>query len=421
MPAARILSMAGSAANLPGSKHLFLRIPPHLSEFLGTCPLKPRGETCPGCEPLYRKERSSGPMFSSVRGFCELPPSESGELGTDVVRVANSGDGDRGNGKRMLTAAERDREVEPGVAEGEPGHGGRERARYGASIRTISGLLAIIAIVVLIRTLPIERLLQPIQTWVESLGVWGPVALGGIYVVAALLLIPGSILTLAAGALYGLALGTVIASLASTTAAAIAFLIARYLAREKVRRKVEQSPKLEAVDQAIGEQGWKIVAMLRLSPAVPFNLQNYLYGVTAIRFWPCVLVSWVSMLPGTFLYVYLGAIGKTAAVGRETTAAQWTVRIVGLVATVAVTAYLTWLARNAMAERTDIAEAEADGGKGHESRERAAGSRKSAEAGEASGKTAAFVAATIVLMALATWATLRGDAVRAFLEQWIGQ
>jgi uncharacterized membrane protein YdjX (TVP38/TMEM64 family) len=111
-------------------------------------------------------------------------------------------------------------------------------------------------------------------------------------------------------------------SVAYTTAAALAFLISRHVARDRVRRKVEVSPKLAAVDEAIGEQGWKIGALLRLSPAVPFSLQNYLYGVTGVRFWPAVLASWVAMLPGTFMYVYLGSLGKTAAAGRDTSAAE---------------------------------------------------------------------------------------------------
>ena len=105
-------------------------------------------------------------------------------------------------------------------------------------------------------------------------------------------------------------MGTIIVSLASTTGAALAFVIARYLARDSVARWVRRSPRFEAIDRAIGEEGWKIVALLRLSPAVPFNLQNYLYGLTKIRFWPCVLTSWAAMLPGTLMYVYLGVVGR---------------------------------------------------------------------------------------------------------------
>lgn len=209
------------------------------------------------------------------------------------------------------------------------------------------------------RTLATERFLGAVQVWIDSLGLWGPLALGVIYLLAALLFVPGSVLTLAAGAIYGVVLGTIIVSLASTTAAALAFLIARHVARDTVRRKVERSPRLAAVDEAIGEEGWKIVALLRLSPAVPFNLQNYLYGVTAVRFWPCVLASWVAMLPGTFMYVYLGSLGRAAAAGRDTSLAEWAFRGVGLLATIAVTVYVARLARNTIRRRTRIEEGEA--------------------------------------------------------------
>lgn len=232
--------------------------------------------------------------------------------------------------------------------------------RRATPIRWVSVALILVAAVLLMRTLPLGRALESVQGWIDSLGFWGPVALGVIYIVAVLLLIPASLLTLAAGALYGLLGGTIIASLASTTGAALAFLVARYIARDKVRRRIKESPKLAAVDEAIGEQGWKIVALLRLSPAVAFNLQNYLYGVTAIRFWPCVLASWIAMLPGTFLYVYLGSLGKTAAAGEETSTAEWTARGVGLVATVAVTVYLARLARNAIESRTKIEDEKED-------------------------------------------------------------
>lgn len=294
--------------------------------------------------------------------------------------------------------------------------------RRAGLIRWISAAAILIALVLLIRTLPTERVLGPVQEWVDSLGVWGPLALGAIYVVAALLLIPAWILTVAAGAIYGLILGTVIVSLASTTAVAVAFLVARYLAREKVRRRVEESPKLAAVDEAIGQQGWKIVALLRLSPAVPFNLQNYLYGVTAIRFWPCVLTSWIAMLPGTFLYVYLGSIGKTAAAGGETSVAQWIIRGIGLAATVAVTFYLAWLARNAIHKQTHIEEAEQPPQEpGDHSRQ--AGAVATGESDRPPAwpwPTLANAAAALLLLASAAWATARQDAVQRTVERFLG-
>lgn len=238
-----------------------------------------------------------------------------------------------------------------------PARGGRLTSflvRRAAVIRWSLFALILLAVLLLMRTVPTERLLGAVQVWIDGLGLWGPLALGVIYILAALLFVPGSLLTLAAGAIYGLSLGTIIVSLASTTAAALAFLIARHAARDTVRRKVERSPKLAAVDEAIGEEGWKIVVLLRLSPAVPFNLQNYLYGVMAVRFWPCVLASWVAMLPGTFTYVYLGSLGRTAAAGRDTSLAEWALRGIGLLATIAVTVYVARLARNTIRQRTKI-------------------------------------------------------------------
>ena len=136
------------------------------------------------------------------------------------------------------------------------------------------------------RAIPLETAVKALQSWVSGLGVWGPLIYAGIYAVAATLLVPGSALTLASGAIFGLLWGTISVSIGATTGAALSFLIGRYLARDRVTAWVAHNPKFDAIDKAIGEGGWKIVALLRLSPAVPFTLQNYLYGLTDIRFWP---------------------------------------------------------------------------------------------------------------------------------------
>lgn len=207
----------------------------------------------------------------------------------------------------------------------------------------------------------------PLQAWIESLGgtiealgPWGPAAFAGLYVLSTLLLLPGSLLTIAAGALFGAALGTATVSIASTLSASLAFLIARHFARDTITRLTERQPRFSAIDRAIGEQGWKIVGLLRLSPAMPFSVSNYLYGLTGIPFGSYVLVSWIAMLPGTFLYVYIGAVarvGVETAVQTEGTHAstlEWTFRIVGLLATIAVTILITRIARRALRETTDI-------------------------------------------------------------------
>jgi uncharacterized membrane protein YdjX (TVP38/TMEM64 family) len=229
--------------------------------------------------------------------------------------------------------------------------------RHAAAVRWVSLAVILLCVLLIVRQLPVPTLIQMLTDRVRGLGLWGPVVFGLVYAAAALLLVPGSALTLTAGALFGLGLGTVVVSVSATASAAAAFLIARHLARDRVARKVRQYPKFDAIDRAISEGGWKIVALLRLSPAVPFGLQNYFYGLTGIRFGTCVLTSWVAMLPGTFMYVYLGDVGRAgleaAGGGRTRGPAEWALTIVGLVATVAVTVYVTRLARRAIRQYAD--------------------------------------------------------------------
>lgn len=236
--------------------------------------------------------------------------------------------------------------------------------RYANIIRGVSLLLIVASVILLARALPVDSGVQALQSRISDLGAWAPLIFGVVYAIAATLLIPASALTLAGGAVFGLAVGTLTVWLSATTAAAMSFLIARYVARVKVEEIASRNPKFSAIDSAIGEGGWKIVALLRLSPAVPFNLQNYLYGLTAIRFWPCVGASAVFMLPGTFMYVYLGHLGGQGlaaasgggAGGRST--GQWALLVVGLLATIAVTVYVTRLANNAIKNQTAIAVAQ---------------------------------------------------------------
>lgn len=233
------------------------------------------------------------------------------------------------------------------------------RASRAASIvRWISlGALAV-GLVLLARGLPLERALSMVDGVVRGSGAWGPLIFGAAYVLGALLLLPGSVLTLAAGALFGPLLGTAAVSVASTATAALAFLIGRYAARGAVEGAARRRPVFGAIDRAVGEGGWRVVALLRLSPVVPFSIGNYLFGVTRVRFVPYVLASWLAMLPATFLYVYLGHAGRsglTAAsgAGTERTPAEWALLGAGLVATVVVTVLLTRRARAALKERTE--------------------------------------------------------------------
>ncbi|MEX0745477.1 MAG: VTT domain-containing protein [Phycisphaeraceae bacterium] len=228
------------------------------------------------------------------------------------------------------------------------------------------GSLAVIvlSLFALARLLPVESVVQALAGWIEGAGIWGPIAFILLYVAFTVFMLPGSILTILAGVVFGLLWGTVTVSIGSTLGVAATFLIGRYLARDAVAKKVQNHPRFAAVDRAVGEGGWKIVALLRLTPVVPFNVQNYLYGLTAIRFWPCVLASWLAMLPGTFLYVYLGYAGRAGleaaagAGGAETQRGigQWLLLAVGLVATVMVTIYVTKLARRAIRQQQGAAQ-----------------------------------------------------------------
>ncbi len=239
---------------------------------------------------------------------------------------------------------------------------GAKANQHSALIKWCSLGLIVVSLFWIARALPVDRVVEAINTWVQGFGFWGPFVFGLIYIVTTVLLLPALALTLAAGAVFGLVQGTITVSLASTTGAAFAFLIARYLARGKMAQFARKNPRFEAIDHAIGQGGWKVVALLRLSPAVPFNLQNYLYGLTRIRFWTCVLTSWLAMLPGTFMYVYLGHIGGRglqAAAGAETSqsAGEWAMLGVGLLATVAVTVYIARIAGAAIRRSTHITEA----------------------------------------------------------------
>ncbi len=168
---------------------------------------------------------------------------------------------------------------------------------------------------------------------VGGFGMAGPVVYGLAYVLGVVLFIPGAPLTIGAGVAFGLGVGTLLVSAASTTGAALAFLLARYLLRGRVERWVSGHERLAAVDRAVEHQGWRVVALTRLSPAFPFNLQNYAYGLT--------------MLPGTLLYVSLGVAGVELA-SAATGAASWgttTLRVLGLAATVTVVVLITAAAR----------------------------------------------------------------------------
>jgi uncharacterized membrane protein YdjX (TVP38/TMEM64 family) len=201
------------------------------------------------------------------------------------------------------------------------------------------------------RVLPITQWFTNLLAWVDGLGPVGPIVLCVIYVFATVLFLPGSILTLGAGVLFGVVVGSITVSIASTLGATAAFLVGRFIARDAIAKKIEGNTKFKAIDEAVGKEGWKIVGLTRLSPIFPFNLLNYAFGLTNVSLKEYVIASWIGMMPGTVMYVYIGSlIGDLASLGAERTqtTGELVLKIVGLVITVVVTLFVTRIAKRAL-------------------------------------------------------------------------
>ena len=198
------------------------------------------------------------------------------------------------------------------------------------------------------RALPLADWLQSALDWVDALGPWGPVAFIILYALAVVFFFPASVMTLAAGTGFGVVLGSVYVSIASTLGAALAFLVGRHLARKAIQKRIEGNKTFSAIDSAVADEGWKVVGLTRLSPIFPFTLLNYAYGVTKVKFSHYVLASWIGMMPGTILYVYVGSLGKAAASSSGKSPLEWTFYGLGLLATIVVTVYVTKIAKLAL-------------------------------------------------------------------------
>lgn len=202
----------------------------------------------------------------------------------------------------------------------------------------------------------LAALVPALARWVAGMGVWAPVAFIVTYAVATVAFVPGSVLTLAAGALFGIVRGTAYVALGATLGEAGAFLIARHFARRFVARRIAGSPRFSALDAALGREGWRVVLLLRLSPVVPFNLLNYALGITRVSFRDFFIAS-VGILPGTLLYVYYGQVaGEVATVAGGGAPARgigyYMLLAAGLAATVTATVLISRAARRALAHST---------------------------------------------------------------------
>jgi len=226
-------------------------------------------------------------------------------------------------------------------------------------LRIAVGIAALAALIALGRLA--GGYVETFRSWVEGLGPAGILVYGLAYAVGVVSFVPGSLLTIAGGAAFGLWKGTLVVFCAALLGAIAAFLIARYLARNAIEQRLSGNARFAAIDRAIGNEGLKIVFLLRLSPVFPFNLLNYGLGLTKVRLRDYAIAG-LGMLPGTLLYVYIGSlagdVAKASAAGSGSETGQTLLAIVGFAATLAVTVLITRTARRALREAADLAEEE---------------------------------------------------------------
>jgi uncharacterized membrane protein YdjX (TVP38/TMEM64 family) len=211
-----------------------------------------------------------------------------------------------------------------------------------------------VAVLVAVFFLPARDWFSRFAAYVESLGAVGPIVMAAAYALCTVLFVPGSALTIASGALFGLSIGFVVVFVGANAGALCAFLLARTFLRDTVVRWAEANPKFGALDRAIGGQGFKMVVLLRLSPVFPFSLLNYLLALTAVPTRAYILANLLGMVPGALLYVYIGAAARDAIAGETADFYREVFKYVGLLATIAVVVIVTRVARKALSEAEQL-------------------------------------------------------------------
>lgn len=201
-----------------------------------------------------------------------------------------------------------------------------------------------------------SALLQQITSWHEQfqqLGWLGWLAYAGALVLLQMGLVPLSPAAIAAGVIFGVRDGLLVVTLGTNLGAAVNFFVSRHLARGWVQRYLAHHEKFRLIDAAIGREGGKIVALLRLCP-IPFGLANYAYGLTAVRFWPYLLATFVAIIPGNLFFVWFGAtaqegLAAASGAGRARHPAEYALLVVGLIAAFCALSYITRIAKAALA------------------------------------------------------------------------
>jgi uncharacterized membrane protein YdjX (TVP38/TMEM64 family) len=200
--------------------------------------------------------------------------------------------------------------------------------------------------------LPARDLFVPLELYIRTLGVFGPVAMALLYAVATVLLIPGGALPIACGALFGLRTGLMVCLTGANVGALIAFYLARNYLRKWVVSWAENTEKFVRIDRAVRRHGFKIVLLARLSPVLPFPWLNYLFGVTSVPLRAYVLADLLGMLPAALLYTYIGAAARDVLSPEVAPGGAYitVLKYAGLAATVVLVVVLTRVARKALRE-----------------------------------------------------------------------
>lgn len=219
-------------------------------------------------------------------------------------------------------------------------------------LRLVFLFILIVLLFVISITANTREYLVYILNRVHELGWIGILIYMGIFTVGTVFFFPGSVLKLAGGLFFGVFRGLIIVSISATLGATFAFLVGRYIAREWVEKKVKDNATLNAIDRAIGEEGRNIVGLVRLTPLIPFNLINYVFGVTRISLGQYVKSTWIGMLPKIFMYVYIGSLAGSLSTLRENNLReqpfQWVLYSVGLIVTIVVIIQLTRIAHRTL-------------------------------------------------------------------------
>ncbi len=220
--------------------------------------------------------------------------------------------------------------------------------------RIAIGIVAVVLVAALAWFLPVKEWTIALAGHIRGAGARGVAIFILVYVAAEVALVPGSLLTMAAGFAYGPVGGLLVASPASVLAATTAFFLSRTALRGWIQKRIAHSPKTRALDRVVGQNSFKLILLLRLSPLIPFNLLNYALGLSDVPIGRYMVASFVGMLPGTWLYVYLGSLATTAAglteAGRGGGSARLTVTIAGLIATAAAVFVITKAAKRMLDE-----------------------------------------------------------------------